>query len=103
MRPDFQSSASENGCLSAEVEFVVDAAGVPEFGSQRVVRATTRAFGEAVLAMVPRLKYEPARLAGAPVRQIVTEQRSAMLATVLVPKGSPPPSGPPSSQRPPNC
>lgn len=102
VRIDFQSAASDNGCLSAEIEFVVDTVGVPELGSQRVVRATTRPFGEAVLATVPSLKYEPARLAGAHVRQIVIERRSAMLANVIVPKGSPPPAGPPS-KRPPNC
>jgi hypothetical protein len=100
--PDFQPTRSDNGCLAAEVEFVVDTTGVPEFGSPRLVRATTPAFGEAVLAMVPSLRYEPARLAGVRVRQIVSERRTAMLTTVVVPMGSAPPTRG-GSQHAPSC
>jgi hypothetical protein len=89
-RPDFQPAASDNGCLAAEVEFVVDTLGIPETGSARVVRATTQPFGEAVVAMVPSLRYEPARLAGMRVRQIVTERRSATVGRVVVPMGQTP-------------
>jgi hypothetical protein len=101
-RPDFQPSSSDNGCIAAEVEFVVDTAGVPELGSQRLVRATKQPFGDAVLAMVTTLRYEPARLAGVRVRQIVSERRTVMVSNVLVPKGSGPPTRG-GSQRAPNC
>lgn len=102
VRPDFQPAPGDNGCLTAEVEFVVDTAGVPEIGTQRVIRATTPPFGDAVLGMVPSLRYAPARLKGARVRQIVSEQRSATLARFVVPMGQTPTrSG--AQQRPPNC
>jgi hypothetical protein len=99
--PDFQPAPSDNGCLAAEVEFVVDTLGAPEVGSARVVRATTQPFGDAVVAMVPSLKYEPARLSGTRVRQIVVERRTAMLARFVVPAGSTPTRS--GAQRPPNC
>jgi hypothetical protein len=91
-RMDFQPTASDNGCLAAEVEFVVDTLGKPEMGSAHIVRATTQAFGEALAAVVPSLKYQPARLAGVPVRQIVSERRSATIGRVVVPMGSAPPT-----------
>jgi hypothetical protein len=100
-RLDFQPASSDNGCLAAEVEFVVDTAGVPELGSARLVRATTQPFGQAVMAIVPSLKYEPARLAGLRVRQIVVERRTAMLARFVVPAGSTPP--PRATPRAPTC
>jgi hypothetical protein len=103
-RPDFQPMRSENGCFTAEVEFVVDTLGVPEQGTQRLVRATTPAFGDAVLAIVPSLRYQPARLAGARVRQIVSERRTAQVGTIVVAKGSaPPPSMAGSTGHAPNC
>jgi len=103
-RVDFQPLTSDHGCFTAEVEFVVDTLGVPEQGTQRLVRATTPAFGEAVLAIVPALRYEPARRAGVRVRQIVSERRTAMVGTVVVAKGSaPPPTTRGASQRAPTC
>jgi len=100
LHPDYRPS--RNGCYSAEVEFVVDAAGVPEPRSIRTVRTNDPAFAEALAAFVPGLKYEPARIGGAPVRQIVSERQSFMTGTVLVPKGSAPPSRPSGATRP-NC
>ena len=91
---------NRDGCYSAEVEFVVDAAGVPEPRSIRTVRTNDPAFAEALAAFVPGLKYEPARIGGTAVRQIVSERQSFTAATVLVPKGSPPPSRPNGATRP---
>jgi hypothetical protein len=101
-RFDFQPAASDNGCLAAEVEFVVDTLGKPEMGSVQVVRATTRAFGDAVAAAVPSFLYQPARVAGVRVRQIVSERRSVIVGRVVVPMGSAPPSRG-SAPRAPTC
>ena len=60
------------GCYSATVEFVVDTLGFPEVGTARVVRSTDPAFAQSAVAMLSRLKYEPARRGGMPVRQITT-------------------------------
>jgi hypothetical protein len=101
-RPDFQPTRPESGCFAAEVEFVVDTAGIPEIETARVIRANSSSFGDAVLAMVRSLRYTPARIAGAPVRQIVSERRTVVSAMVAVPKGSAPPTRPPSTNVP-NC
>jgi hypothetical protein len=93
LHPDFQPTGRpENGCLSAEVEFVVDSTGVPEVETARLVRSNSSSFGDAVLAMVRSLRYEPAKIAGARVRQIVSDRRTAVVGNVVVPKGSAPPT-----------
>ena len=101
----FRPSSPRNGCFSADVEFVVDTAGLPEIATARVARATDPQFGEAVLAVVPRWKYEPARVQGRPVRQLVVEHQAVSAITrvdVLVPKGGGPPSSLPP-ERVPSC
>lgn len=101
-RFDFQPSASDPSCLAADLEFVVDTLGAPEIGSVQVLRATTRAFGEAVAATIPTFLYEPARLEGMRVRQIVSYRQTAMLGRVVVPMGGAPPTTG-RAQRPPTC
>jgi hypothetical protein len=92
VHPQFQPTGAERGCLAADVEFVVDTLGVPELGTSRLVRATTSSFGEAVVGMVPSLRYEPARVADHRVRQIVSMHQAAILSRVVVPAGSGPPT-----------
>jgi hypothetical protein len=93
LHPDFQPTGRpESGCLSAEVEFVVDSTGVPEVETARLVRSNSSSFGDAVLAMVRSLRYEPAKIAGARVRQIVSDRRTAVVGNVVVPQGSAPPT-----------
>jgi hypothetical protein len=93
LHPDYQPTGRPDvGCFAAEVEFVVDSTGVPEVETARVVRANSSVFGDAVLAMVRSLRYEPAKIAGARVRQIVSERRTAVVGEVVVPKGSAPPT-----------
>lgn len=84
-------------CFLAQVEFVVDTAGVPEAESGRVVQTNEASFARAVLASVPDWRYRPALRDGKPVRQIVTERRTTGTVTriVAVPQGSGPPSLPP--------
>jgi hypothetical protein len=105
-RPTGVPSASR-GCLNADVQFVVDTLGHPEMATIRVLKTNEPAYAEAVLALVPRLKYDPAMIAGRPVRQIVTESRALgfQVQRVVVPAGSGPPprSSAGASSRGPNC
>jgi hypothetical protein len=70
MRPDFWSRPIDNTCLSALVEVAVDTLGRPELHTTRLVRASDPKFGAEVLAIVPGLRFQPARLGGRRVRQI---------------------------------
>ena len=101
IRPDFRPTVTGNTCYSAEVEFVVDARGLPETRTARVVRTNNQAFAESVLSLLPRLRFEPAKLDGVPVRQIVVNRLTAgtTVAVVRVAGGGAP-SAPPRSARP---
>ena len=70
MRPDFWSRPIDNICLSALVEVAVDTLGRPELHTTRLVRASDPRFGAEVLAIVPGLRFQPARLGDRRVRQI---------------------------------
>lgn len=102
-RIDFQPARGGTNCYSAEVEFVVNATGFPETNTARVVRANDQSFGEAVLAAVRTLRYQPAIKNGQPVRQIVSERRMAQTAVVAVRAGSAMPTRPPANAPRPNC
>lgn len=98
--PDFRPTVTGNTCYSAEVEFVVDARGIPETRTARVVRTTNQAFAESVLSVLPRWRFEPAKLDGVPVRQIVVDRQSVGAVTVVRVAGGGAPSAPPRSARP---
>jgi hypothetical protein len=102
VHPDYRPTTPRSTCYSADLEFVVDSAGRPEVPTVRVVRANDQGFAESVLAMVRAWRYDPALRDGRPVRQIVTSHQVMSTMVVVVPKGVPPPSGPPA-QRPPSC
>jgi hypothetical protein len=70
LRPEFWPSGRDRNCFSALVEVAVDTLGRPELRSTRLVRATDPGYAASVLAIVPGLRFEPARLGGRPVRQI---------------------------------
>jgi hypothetical protein len=53
------------------IEITDCSAGSPDASTVRVVRTNTAEFADATLAVVPRLKYEPAQRNGSPVAQIV--------------------------------
>jgi len=89
----------DGGCFRAEYEFVVDTLGVPEPGTVRDVSVNNSSFGEAVKDVIPRLRYEPARLRGAPVRQTVAYKQTVGVRRVV----SSSPYAPPPSSRPPLC
>lgn len=93
--PDVHLPDHRDGCYSVDIEFVVDATGRPETNTARIVRTNSRDVAEAVLAVLGTWRYDPAMLDGQPVRQIVTDHEMFQTYTAIVPKGSPPPSGPP--------
>jgi hypothetical protein len=70
VRPDFRPSGRDRSCFAAVIQVAVDSAGFPESRTARVVRATDPGFAVAVLAIVPAMRFEPARLGERRVRQI---------------------------------
>ena len=80
VHPDFRPTRAT--CYSAEVEFVVGVGGSAETQTVRIVKATDGSFAQSVVAMVPRLEYEPAQRGGVPVRQIVTLKEGMSLVMV---------------------
>ena len=70
LRPDFYPGGRDRSCFTAFIEVAVDTLGRPEMRSVRLVRASDPGFGAAILAVVPGLRFEPARLGDRRVRQI---------------------------------
>ena len=78
MQPDFYPTGRERSCFVAQIELVVDTLGRPEVRTARLIRASDPGYGAAALAIVPGLRFEPARLGDRPVRQIY-ELREVLL------------------------
>jgi hypothetical protein len=78
VRPVFQATGRDRSCFSAVVQVAVDTAGFPEGRMVRVVRASDPGFAAAVLAIVPAMRFEPARLGDRHVRQLF-ELREVMV------------------------
>lgn len=95
VHPDFRPTQTGTKCYSAEVEFVVDAKGEVETKTARVLRATDDALGESVIAMLPKLHFEPAMRDGQPVRQIATQKSALQTAVMVSPAGAGRPPAPP--------
>lgn len=55
------------------VQYVVDASGVPDIGSLRVISTTRREFADAVREALPHMRFTPARIDNQPVRQLVEQ------------------------------
>ena len=70
LRPEFFPASRDRSCFSALIEFVVDTLGRPDVRTARLLKATDPSFGVAAMAIVPGLRFEPARLGNRPVRQI---------------------------------
>ncbi len=76
---DWEPAAGEirpGACFRVELRFIVDSAGVPERGTIALVSTNNNSFGAAFAAMVPDLRFQPGRLKGRPVRQVVTYKES---------------------------
>lgn len=63
-------------CLRAEFQFVVDTVGRVEPATVRPGNSNDRGLEEAVRGNLGQLRYEPARLGGAKVRQVVVFARA---------------------------
>lgn len=57
-----------------EAQFVVDTGGRIELGSFKVLRSTNEVFTAAVRAHLPHMRFLPAQVKGAPVRQLVQQR-----------------------------
>ena len=69
--PEMLKSSGVEG--EALVQFVVDTTGRAELGSFKVLRASHDAFGQAVRAALPRMRFLPAELGGRKVRMLVQQ------------------------------
>jgi len=69
--PEMLKSSGVEG--EALVQFVVDTTGRAELGSFKVLRATHDAFGQAVKAALPRMRFLPAEIGGKKVRMLVQQ------------------------------
>jgi len=69
--PEMLKSSGIEG--EALVQFVVDTTGRAELGSFKVLRATHDAFGQAVKASLPRMRFLPAEIGGRKVRMLVQQ------------------------------
>jgi hypothetical protein len=78
VRPEFRATGRDRSCYSAVIQVAVDTVGLPEGRTARVLRATDAGFASAVLAIVPALRFEPARLGERRVRQLF-ELREVMV------------------------
>jgi protein TonB len=69
--PEMLKSSGVEG--EALVQFVVDTTGRAEVGSFKVLRASHEAFGQAVRAALPRMRFLPAEIGGRKVRMLVQQ------------------------------
>ena len=78
VRPDFRPTGRDRSCFSAVIQVAVDTVGFPEGRTARVIRATDPGFAAAVIAVIPAMRFEPARLGERRVRQLF-ELREVMV------------------------
>jgi hypothetical protein len=78
VRPVYSPNGRDRSCFSAIIQVAVDTAGFAESRTARVVRASDPGFAAAVLAIVPAMRFEPARLGEHRVRQLF-ELREVMV------------------------
>ncbi len=69
--PEMLKSSGVEG--EALVQFIVDTTGRAELGSFKVLRASHDAFGQAVRAALPRMRFLPAEIGGRKVRMLVQQ------------------------------
>ena len=74
----FQAEKSP-GCYSAGIDFVVDTLGHPEVWTITIVRTSDRSFANAIMQSIADWRFEPAEVAGRPVRQIVESKHGTSL------------------------
>jgi hypothetical protein len=95
------TGSSSGRCYSAELEFVVSTAGEPELSTVRARPANDRDVEEAMRAVLPMRRYQPALLEERPVRQLVVYRVALGVIRVVSVSGRP--VTPPASPRRPSC
>lgn len=107
VRPDFRPAPTRTTCYAADFEFVVDTTGAVEVATARMTRATDSEFAASVSSMLSRLRFDPARKDGRPVRQIffLHQMTAVQILRVAVPAGAGAPPRPSrgTMPRPPTC
>lgn len=106
IRPNYQPSqdAVKSGfCAMAELEFVVDADGLVETKTARLLKTNNPTYAEAVTAILPQKRFTPAKLNGVPVRQIVLDKEAMQAVVVVMPAGQRPSSSTRPSRTTPSC
>lgn len=86
------SDLHDGACFRADFRFVVDTLGFPEAGTILDGSSNNATFQQAVKDGIPMMRYEPAQLNGAPVRQVVAYHQSVAVRRVVAPSpygGSP--------------
>lgn len=104
-RPDISAVVAKgerHGCFRAEFEFVVDSLGFPELTTVQPHSGNDQDLETAVSVTLGELRYEPARLEGRPVRQVVVYK---VVLQAMTRVSSPGRSTEPSAAdfRPPRC
>jgi hypothetical protein len=94
------TGSSSGRCYSAELEFVVSAAGEPELSTVRARPANDPDMEQAMRSLLPMRRYQPALLEGRPVRQLVVYRVALGVIRVVSASGRVAPITP---RRPPNC
>ena len=98
-RPDFSRleplATSAAGCYTAEFTMVVDETGVPLDRSIVLVRTNSQSYAQAIRDQVARLRFDPAKKGGAPVRQLYKHEAKMQYAVAR--------SGSSPTRRPPPC
>ncbi|MEO6528990.1 MAG: M56 family metallopeptidase [Gemmatimonadaceae bacterium] len=69
--PDDMRTANREGEVLAQ--FVIDEQGVPQASTLKVLKTSDAAFTRAVASALPKMRFEPARIAGRAVKQVVQE------------------------------
>ena len=106
IHPAFQPSAQDaksGRCYSAELEFVIGVNGLIETKTARVVRTNSQPLAEAIISMLPQLKFQPARLNDETVRQIMNYRQVVKTRVVIVPAGTTPSAPAGSTHGTPGC
>ena len=80
LQPDFQPPTGVTGCFSADIAYVVDAAGLVETKNAHVDHTNNQTFAESVIALLPKLRFDPAKRDGHAVRQLYLDRRSVVVA-----------------------
>jgi hypothetical protein len=92
--PVLYTPTTDQYCVHAIIDVVVDASGRPIPSSVKAVRSNDQAYLQSLIASLDARRYEPAQLDGRSVPQIVRIDVAQGARVVVVPNGSPLPRMP---------